>query len=36
VPFFVEYEYHWETSMPEIAQSIAYFDKVSAELAAKS
>ena len=35
-PFFVEYEYHWETSMPEIAQSIEYFDKVSAELAAKS
>jgi sugar phosphate isomerase/epimerase len=34
-PFFVEYEYHWETSMPEIAQSIKFFDKVAAELAAK-
>jgi sugar phosphate isomerase/epimerase len=32
--FAVEYEYNWENSMPEIAQSVAYFDKVAAELAA--
>jgi sugar phosphate isomerase/epimerase len=32
VPFFVEYEYHWENSLPEIAQGVAYFDKVAAEL----
>ena len=31
--FSVEYEYKWTTSLPEIAQSVAYFDKVSAELA---
>jgi len=29
----VEYEYHWKTSLPEVAQSVAYFDKVAAELA---
>lgn len=34
-PFIVEYEYHWENSLPEISQSIAYFDKVATELAAK-
>ena len=34
-PFMVEYEYHWKTSLPEIAQSVAYFDKVAAELAKK-
>jgi sugar phosphate isomerase/epimerase len=32
-PFFVEYEYHWENSVPEIAQGIAYFDRVAGELA---
>jgi sugar phosphate isomerase/epimerase len=31
-PFFAEYEYHWENSLPEIAQGVAYFDKVAAEL----
>jgi sugar phosphate isomerase/epimerase len=31
--FSVEYEYHWDSSLPEIARSVAYFDKVSAELA---
>jgi len=31
-PFFVEYEYNWESSMPEIAQSVKYFDQVAAEL----
>jgi sugar phosphate isomerase/epimerase len=33
--FAVEYEYHWENSMPEIAESVAYFDKVAADLAAQ-
>jgi len=31
--FSIEYEYHWETSLPEIAQCVKYFDKVAAELA---
>jgi sugar phosphate isomerase/epimerase len=31
--FSVEYEHHWDHSLPEIAQCVAYFDKVSAELA---
>ncbi len=31
--FSVEYEYNWDKSLPEIAQSVAYFDKVSAEIA---
>ncbi len=30
--FSVEYEYHWTNSMPEISQSIKYFDKVAANL----
>lgn len=30
--FSVEYEYHWENSVPEIAESVAYFDKVAAEI----
>jgi len=30
--FSVEYEYHWENSMPEIAECIRYFDRVAAEL----
>jgi sugar phosphate isomerase/epimerase len=34
--FSIEYEYNWENSLPEIAQSVEYFDKVAAELAAKS
>ncbi len=25
--FSIEYEYHWETSLPEIAQCVKYFDK---------
>ena len=29
--FSVEYEYNWDNSMPEIAQSIEYFDKVAAQ-----
>lgn len=29
--FSIEYEYNWTTSMPEIAQSISYFDKVAAK-----
>ena len=33
--FSIEYEYNWESSVPEIAQCVAYFDKVAAELAAK-
>jgi sugar phosphate isomerase/epimerase len=31
--FSVEYEYNWDHSLPEIAESIVYFDKVSADLA---
>lgn len=31
--FSIEYEYNWTSSLPEIAQSVAYFDKVAAELA---
>ncbi len=31
--FSVEYEYHWDNSLPEIAQCVQYFDKVAAELA---
>lgn len=30
--FCVEYEYHWKTSVPEIAQCKAFFDKTCAEL----
>jgi sugar phosphate isomerase/epimerase len=30
----VEYEYHWETSSPEIAQSVKFFDSTCAQLAA--
>jgi hypothetical protein len=28
----VEYEYNWETSSPEIAQSIKFFNKICDEL----
>ena len=31
----VEYEYHWETSLPEIAECKKFFDRKSAELAAE-
>lgn len=31
--FSIEYEHNWENSLPEIAQSVEYFDKVAAELA---
>jgi sugar phosphate isomerase/epimerase len=31
--FSIEYEYHWENSVPDMAESVAYFDKVAAELA---
>jgi sugar phosphate isomerase/epimerase len=31
-PFSFEYEYHWENSLPELAQSVVYFNKVAAEL----
>jgi sugar phosphate isomerase/epimerase len=31
--FYVEYEYNWGKSLPEIAQSVAYFDHVAVELA---
>lgn len=31
-PFSIEYEYNWENSLPEIAQCVAYFEKVAAEL----
>ncbi len=32
--FSIEYEYHYENSLPEIAQCVAYFDKIAAELGA--
>lgn len=31
--FSIEYEYNWTSSLPEIAQCVAYFDRVAAELA---
>jgi len=31
--FSIEYEHNWTSSLPEIAQSVAYFDKIAAELA---
>lgn len=31
--FSIEYEHNWTSSLPEIAQGVAYFDKVAAELA---
>jgi sugar phosphate isomerase/epimerase len=33
--FSVEYEHNWMNSLPEIALSVVYFDKVAAELAGK-
>jgi sugar phosphate isomerase/epimerase len=30
--FSFEYEYHWENSLPELAQSVEFFDKVAAEI----
>jgi sugar phosphate isomerase/epimerase len=35
VPFIMEYEYNVGNLMPELAQSVAYFDQVAAELAAQ-
>ena len=32
--FCIEYEYHWETSLPEIAECIRFFNKTCEELAA--
>jgi len=34
--FSIEYEYHWENSLPEIAQCVAWFDKTAARLAGKA
>lgn len=31
--FCIEYEYHWENSMPEIAEGLKYFNATAAELA---
>lgn len=31
--FSIEYEYHWDNSLPEIAKCVTWFDKISAELA---
>lgn len=31
--FSIEYEYNWENSIPEIAQCVAYFDKMATQLA---
>jgi hypothetical protein len=33
--FSIEYEYHWENSLPEIAQCVKCFDKVAAQIAAQ-
>jgi sugar phosphate isomerase/epimerase len=33
--FSIEYEHNWLKSLPEIAESVRYFDKVAAELAGK-
>jgi len=33
VEFCFEYEYHWENSLPEMAPSVVYFDKVAKEIA---
>ncbi len=30
--FSIEYEYHWDNSLPEIAECVKYFDKTAAEL----
>jgi sugar phosphate isomerase/epimerase len=32
--FSIEYEYHWDNSLPEIAQCVAYFDRAAVEVAA--
>jgi sugar phosphate isomerase/epimerase len=32
--FSIEYEYNWENSLPEIAQCVAFFDQVAAEILA--
>ncbi len=34
--FSFEYEYHWENSLPELAQSVEYFDKVAAEIGSQA
>ncbi len=34
--FAIEYEYHWENSVPDMILCAAYFDKIAAELAANS
>jgi sugar phosphate isomerase/epimerase len=34
--FSIEYEYHWETSLPEIALCVAYFNKVAADIGKES
>jgi len=34
--FCVEYEYNWENSSPEIAQSIKFFNKICDELVASN
>jgi sugar phosphate isomerase/epimerase len=34
-PFSIEYEHNWLNSLPEIAESVKYFDRVAAVLAAK-
>lgn len=33
--FCIEYEYHWDNSMPEIAKCVKYFNATAAELAAE-
>lgn len=30
--FSIEYEYNWENSLPEIAECVAYFDKIASQL----
>jgi len=33
IVFSIEYEHNWDNSVPEIAQCVAYFDKIAAQLA---
>jgi sugar phosphate isomerase/epimerase len=32
--FSIEYEYHWENSLPELAKCVEYFDRMAVEIAA--
>jgi len=32
--FSIEYEYHWDNSLPEMAKCVAFFDRTALNLAA--